>query len=329
MLSNPHVELLDRPKLANLRGHRVAGGNVLFIRKCPAHDTPTYFDKELTMKNLKTTTAVLKNQLAEHGITMNYYFDRLHIYFDADTRKENIELLLKENSNNKFMWQPLPHNEHLDRKLELFQPGPLCMAQLIDPDIVAGDCAINYVEFAVDFITGNKKSLEKLVRFFNRHLVHIPSQRGSLAFNHYLNIKDETVYFTAKGDKKCLLFYNDKPARNTQHPFCLHIEYRLAGLKQVKDQNVITIKDLIDFDHEQLWNTLLDLRKPNLTDLGVACRNGATSRQADHKRGAKVWSAIESLQQYLSLHSAHESAFLKMTPANLERCLVDFMNDPY
>jgi len=281
------------------------------------------------MKNLKTTTAVLKNQLAERGITMSYYFDRLGIYFDADTRKENIEILLEDNANNKFIWQPLPHNEHLDRKLELFQPNPHCMVQLTDPDIVAGDCAINYVEFAVDFITDNKKSLEKLVRFFNRHLVYIPSQRGSLALNHYHNVNDETVYFTSKGDKKCLLLYSDKPARNAQHPFCLHIEYRLACLKQVKNQNVITIKDLIDFDHEQLWNTLLDLRKPNLTELGVACRNGGTSRQADHKRGTKEWTAIKSLQQYLSLHPERESAFTKISPANLERCLGDFTKKPY
>ena len=279
------------------------------------------------MKTPITTLSVLEKQLAKSGITMSYYFDRLSIYLDADAREENLAVLLKDNANNKFIRQPLPHNEHLDRKLELFQPSSGCMAQLLDPKIIAGDCAINYIEFALDFSSHNKKSLEKLVRFFNRHLVYIPNQPSKLVLNHYHNVNNETVYFTAKQDNKCLLLYSDKPARTIAHPHCLHIEYRLAGLKLVKSQNIFTMKDLIDFDHEQLWNTMLDLRKPNLTELGVAVQNGDTSRQADHKRGTKVWMAIQSLQQYLTLHPVHESAFKKITPANLERCLGDFMKN--
>lgn len=204
----------------------------------------------------------------------------------------------------------------------------LGLADLTNPDVVVGDCAINYAEFAVDFTTDDNKTLKKLVRFFNRHLVRIPSKRSKDSRYHNDDFA-ETAYLSAKGDKERLVFYSDKPARNAQGQLRLHVEFRLAGWTLLKKLNILTIRDLIDFDHQQLWDAQLDLRKPNLTQLGVAYRNGDTSRQADHKRGVKEWQAIKSLQQYLCLHPAREPAFTKMTHEKLGQYLHDFWKKPY
>lgn len=275
-----------------------------------------------------TTTAVLENQFAEYGVKTSYYFDRLSVYFDAHSREENLEKLLDDNEKNEFFRQPLSHNEFFDRKVQLFQPSAQCLADLTNPDVVVGDCAINYAEFAVDFITDDKKILKKLVRFFNRHLVRIPSKRSKATPYHNDDFA-KTAYFSAKGDKERLVFYSDKPARNAQGQLCLHVEFRLSGWALLKKHNILTIGDLIDFDHLQLWDTQLDLRKPNFTELGVVCRNCDTSRQADHKRGVKEWQAIKSLQKYLSLHPERELAFAKITPEKLGQCLRDFWKEPY
>jgi hypothetical protein len=279
------------------------------------------------MKNT-TTIDVLENILAEYGIKTSFYFDRLSIYFDAHSREENLKKLLDDNPKNKFLRQPLPHNDFFDRKVELFQPSAQCLSDLTNPDVVVGDCAINYAEFAVDFITDDKKTLKKLVCFFNRHLVRIPSKHSKATPYHHDDFA-KTAYFSAKGDKERLVFYSDKPARNARGQLCLHVEFRLSGWDVLKKHNILTISDLIDFDHQQLWDTLLDLRKPNLSEFGVVCRNGDTSRQADHKRGVKEWQSIKSLQKYLSLHPAREPAFAKITPEKLGQYLHDFWKESY
>lgn len=232
-------------------------------------------DKKLGtfMKKMTTTIAVLENKFAEYGVKTSCYFDRLSIYLDAHSREDNLEKLLDDNKENKFLWQPLPHNDFFDRKVELFQPSAQCLAELTDTDVVGGDCAINYVEFALDFITGSQCTLNKLDRFFNRHLVRIPSKR-SKATPYHNDDYAKTAYLSAKVDKERLLFYSDKPARKAQGQLCLHVEFRLAGWTLLKKKNILILRDLINFDHQQLWGTQLDLRKPNFTQLGIACRNG-------------------------------------------------------
>jgi YHS domain-containing protein len=143
---------------------------------------------------------------------------------------------------------------------------------------------------------------------------------------HY-DYEGKTAYFSPKKNKERLLFYHDKPSRTVDGKLCLHIEYRLQALNLLKEKNIYTIHDLMDFNHSKLWNQLLDFRKVNLTELGRICSGDDTSRQADHKRGKKEWELIKSLQKYLSHHPERESAFTKITPANLEPHLGKFMNN--
>jgi hypothetical protein len=302
-------------------------GRVLSIKASSVYVPTLIKNSGIIIMKKMTTTTVLENILAEYGVKTIYYFDRLGIYFDAYSREENLGKLLDDSPKNKFFWQPLPHNDFFDRKIELFQPSAECLKNLTDPQIVGGDCAINYAEFAVDFITDELQIKEKLFAFFNRHLVRIPS-RQSKASPYCNDDFDEATYLSPKGDKESLLFYSDEPARTEDDQLCLHVEFRVKGWAQVKKQKILTISDLIEFDHQQLWDNQLDLRRPNLSELGVVCLDGETSRNADYKRGVKEWQAIETLQKYLSLHPERESAFVKITPENLGKCLGDFMKDP-
>jgi hypothetical protein len=269
-----------------------------------------------------TTTAVLETVLAKYNIETSFYFDRLSIYFDASSKKERLGKLLDDNDKNKFIWNSLPHNDFFDRKIELFQPSLRCLNDLVDPKIVGGDCAITYAEFAMDFITDDSRDLKNLVRFFNSHLVRIPNK----ARPYHHDYEEKTAYFSPQKNKERLLFYHDKLARTVDGKLCLHIEYRMKGLSLLKGKDIYTIRDLMDFNHHQLWKQLLDFRKVNLTELGRVCVEGDTSRQADHKRGKKEWLTIKSLQQYLGCHPEREPAFTKITPANLGQHLGEFLN---
>ncbi len=277
------------------------------------------------MKNkpLKTNRAVLKNEIKKHGIKTIYYVDRLSVYLDAYSKEQNLQPLLDDNEKNMFIRQPLPHNEFFDRKVELYQPSKQCLSHLTDAAIVSGDCAITYIEFAVDFITDDQQLLEILVLFFNRHLVRIPSKRSKAAPYHY--DYDGTVYLSPKQNDERLLFYSDKPARKESKPrLCLHVEFRLSGWGVVKKRGIVTIEDLMAFDHQQLWDTLLDFRSPNYTKLGRSCKFNKSSPQAAHKRGTKEWQSLMSLQQYFHLHPQRESAFFsKITPDKFSKCWHD------
>jgi hypothetical protein len=271
------------------------------------------------MNNMKTT-ALLINLLADYGITTACYYDRLTIYFDGMTSEEDLALILKDNPNNKFLRQSLPHNDHFDRKIELFNPSDRCLLQLANLDRVKSDCAITYIEFSIDFMTNNLRAHNKFGRFLKLHLLHIPSNKSANSAQHH-NINGETVYFSAKEDKKRFVMYSDKSPRKGSLKKCHHLEYRVSGWAEVKKQKIITIKNLIDFDHEMLWDSLLDLRRPNLAMLGEISGNRSVSRQANHKRGVKVWASIDSIQEHIKNHAEREPAFIKMTPESLGKWL--------
>ena len=50
--------------------------------------------------------------------------------------------------------------------------------------------------------------------------------------------------------------------------YCVHIEMRLRGSKILKHFKIYTIQDLIDFQHETIWDKYLDLRDVNYNRLG-------------------------------------------------------------
>ena len=82
---------------------------------------------------------------------------------DANTREEYLTNIIAANpKKNKITMKEMTPNSHLDRYLELFQPKDIQFEEL---KAISGNCAITYVEFAIDFMTYEEQTLENLKYF--------------------------------------------------------------------------------------------------------------------------------------------------------------------
>jgi hypothetical protein len=248
----------------------------------------------------------LQNELIPKGVKIDFYFDRISLHLDSLNCQQDITALLNDNlAKNKLLPCLLPQNEFYNQKIEMFQPSDDCLKTVQ----LKGDSAIIYIEFALDFSTRNNKLFRILVKFMEKHLVHLGGGHG---VPHCKQIGD-TVYYTLPKKKKRLVLYSDKLSRKHKGLKCLHIEFRVEGWQLVKLYNIFTFDDLIAFDHLQLWENLLDLRVPIFQLLGEAVGRSDISRQMQHRYGKKTWSEINVLQAYLATNPNHAKAFKSMS----------------
>lgn len=277
--------------------------------------------------NVNDITKHLIKYLSHYGVTTINYFDRVNMYLDARARKDYLSDILASNINNKLTMKEFTPNSHLDRFLEIFQPDDQHFKQL---KTISGNCAISYVECAFDFMTDDDRVLNHLAYFFNRHFVHatVKDKARTFYYNNFDDL-DETIYFTPPADKLQLLMYTDKEARKCKGLKCLHLEYRIYGLDLVKNQGIITINNLLNFDHIQLWDNLLDFRKYNLTELGrllepsLSASEYGPTRKTFNKWGDMESDDIYSLQEYLEMKPKREPAFKEILTVGVLKKLVD------
>ena len=322
--------------------------------------------------------------MKKFGIKMVFYIDRISFYVDGLTHKNDLAPLTQFNpqnkltavedldgseinddfgdGKNKYTFQMLSlHHEHLDKKVDLFQPSKNDLLLLADNHIVQGDYAITYIEFAVDFIMKNKKIRRQLLAFFDKHLVYEAERKNSNAFHFnavgkkdkleaekkhtsecidkekskhkkervYLsNCTCKSRYFTPYREKDGLIMYSDKPTKTSSKKPCIHIEKRFRGLESVKKIGLYTFRNVIEFKQRQFWSQHFDLRKPNYAGLGRLnpFRKKGTERDADGKRGRKVYAKFSSLQEYLQDNERSIPAFQNIkTKKQLEEQLKEYL----
>lgn len=253
----------------------------------------------------------LETLLKPYGISFIMYFDRIHLYVDARLRTDEIETIRSWNENNdRYNLELLP-NSHLNRKLELYQIDPTQLDYLQE---TVGDHAITWIECAYDFMTPSKSDCKKLAAMFNRHLVYNNGDSQTPSYNY--NTIKTTTYLSRPESNLQLAMYDDKPARMIvgKKLHCVHLEYRVKKLDNVKQFGVITLTNLINFDHPALWNDLFDLRYCNKTHLGELITEidqppDRFSRKTYNKYGCQEWGEIDSLQEYLADNPGFAPAF--------------------
>lgn len=265
----------------------------------------------------KLNMDVIENVMSKFGIDICFYFDKIRFYVDSRTNKKMLDELMLDNEKNNYKFVQLPHHEHLDKRVNLFQPSADILFDLAFGGIELGDYAINNVEIAIDFLPTSKVRKNKLQQFFDRHLVYNAGSKSqsSSQSKFYFYLHKEMRYYTHQSEKQRFVVYSDKASRTDSSKHCTHVEMRIERLKQVKALEVYTFRNLIDFDFRSYWEKNLDLRKPNYTELGKKTnyRLKQTGRVADSRRGQKVWSGIENLQSFLSSKPHCNRAFLPIT----------------
>jgi hypothetical protein len=279
----------------------------------------------MPMVNKDFIAPIMQKALANYGIKMVCHFDRLHFYTDTRTHKDKLGALIALNEKNTCKFKALSHHKHLDKKVEIFQPSYETLRSL--KELVTGDYAINYIEFAIDFLVPDKKTLRQLQHFFDKHLFFNRKPKSAIESEFHFKLAGkagsvckckktcicQTRYFTPADDKVRLVMYSDKPTKTDNTTDSVHIEKRFAGIKELKELGLYTFSNIIDINLEQFWSHHLDLRTPNLTALGKLNRfKRDTGRVASNKRGKKEWSSITCLQSYLRNNSHSASAFKRI-----------------
>lgn len=301
-------------------------------------------------KNLPMST--VQRVLKKNGIEVVFYIDRIRFYTDTRTHKNNLAGVINSNEKNNLQFKSLSKHIYLDKKINLFQPTKETLLELANNDILSGDYAITYIEFAVDFLVKNKKSRNTLSDFFDKHLFNQRSVKKNSATSKFhfkygndckkkkyckeknntdsdkeSNCICKTRYFTPPKDKIRMAVYSDKRTKTKSKKYCVHIEKRIVGLKAIKKNNIYTFQNIVDFNHSEFWSTNLDLRKPNLSALGRlnSFKRKKTKKGADGKRGKNEWNKFNVLQEYLRDHPHSSSAFKKVdTEKKFEGLLKNF-----
>ena len=306
------------------------------------------------MKDKTLTMSAMKSVLKKHRIEIIYYIDRVSFYTDTRTHEDNLVDILNANKKNNLYFKSLEKYGYLDKKINLFQPSKKTLRMLTDNNILSGDYAITYIEFAVDFLVKNKKVRNQLSDFFDKHLFHERSIKKNFDTSKFhfkygnkckkkkyckeKNNEDDggaesncickTRYFTPPTDDVRMAIYSDKRTKTKSKKYCIHIEKRIVGLEFVKKFEIYTFQNIIDFNHAEFWSQNLDIRKPNFSALGRlnSFRLKKTKKDANSKRGKKEWSKFNVLQEYLRDHSHSSQAFQKIdTAKKLESLLKHFL----
>ena len=174
----------------------------------------------------------------------------------------------------------MPFHPRWKSSIELYQPSRRALKLLADA--LAGtqyDAEISYVELACDLITRAQGKAEALGKWLLGH-VWLKSCRERVVLD-----KNGTTYYyhrrhdgNGRKSPKVLALYADKPSklpgRRKGEP-CCHIEFRLSGAAAVKRAGIVSVGDLLDFDHAAFWTQGICLASwKSKADLGRAVYAG-------------------------------------------------------
>jgi hypothetical protein len=274
-------------------------------------------------------TQILESTLAQYGVEIQYYYDRLRCRLDSATNEADLQQLIESKAarpdlekNNKFRYSMLSRLFHFDVKLELFQLSKNDLTNFLK---IEGDCRINYVEFSLDLLCPSEEVFNQIVQFFHKHLV----SNSEKPHFHLCENEDEdehnNVYFNESDDKRVLVYYRDRKMgrMSSKETWCLHIEYRVKGILELKKLGIFTSEDLVNFQHEKLWDGLLNFRFCKFyTEFGRFFYPGKQPvPKTLSKKGKAELQKIRHLQKYLIDNPDHTSAFPEITDEKLQKLL--------
>lgn len=258
-----------------------------------------------------------------------YGFDRVTVWLDRPELPVPEQRLKGHCTALVISLRQMPYNPRWKLKVEIFQPTLKCLrrlAQGLGHDVNA---LITYLEIACDIPASDKKQALKWRNYFlaearvkyQRQVVigHLTNWYYGRRCNYAGHEKPESMSGdkTRHGDKRgsVLVVYADRPSKlNNSQPKetdapCCHIECRASGSTALSRIGIVSIADLIDFDHGKFWTEYVRLYRPlKPTKVGriLAKLSGTdpnVSGTALHKRGTN-WKTKHSINGKFVLHNA-------------------------
>lgn len=275
------------------------------------------------MKKLFNTTC--KDDDTDHASMVIYGFDRITVWLDRSELPIEFNRIEKHCTNIEVIPMQMPFQARWKLQVQIFQPTIKCLQIL---NIALGNVTAalpNHVEIAADIPASSKKQARQWRNAF------LSSAKMKYQRQHVVLDNNKTIYYFGRrtdveGNKRghVLAVYADRPSKllnarpDEDDLNCLHIECRTTGAVELTRLGIVSIEDLIQFNHPQFWDAhifMYELPKP--TELGriLASNSGCdpnVSGTALRKRAAR-WIAKYSIEGIFVMHNA-----LLDTP-NIER----------
>lgn len=204
-------------------------------------------------------------------------------------------------------------NSRWKLKVELHQPTIECLVRLAKALGTNIASSVTYVEIARDIFAKNSNKAQQLQNDL-LNTCKLKSQQQPV-----MQVKTTWYYGRRSAQngrrRKVLVIYADKPSKlNNARPLAgeppvLHTELRCTGSAALADLGIVTVDDLIQFDHQKLWKEHLRLYPiPKPTELGrllakIAGADTAVSGTALRKRSAR-WIQKHSIDEIFLMHNA-------------------------
>lgn len=225
--------------------------------------------KEINKSATKSDDSI---SISEYSII--YAFDRIKSCLNRPELPIKLSRLKRHCTDVKVTLGQMSYNANWKLQVELFQPTIKCLELFktgLGSDVRT---LINYVEFACDVPATGKDQAKYLQKQFIGSVKMLYQKQAVERFK----VAD---YYGRRADKNTskrrnvLAVYSDRPSKiNNARPDknalpCLHIELRTCGSKALANHGVVSLQDLILFDHEPFWNKNIRIYQlPNLTNLG-------------------------------------------------------------
>jgi hypothetical protein len=172
---------------------------------------------------------------------------------------------------------PARFDAHYRQRIDLQQPTDDTLRHLAG----RGDALINKVEITVDYVFESAATRDDAWKFLHRHMIrrwHGKKQQIRL-YRPGMQEDDEggagTRYDASRGAPNMTALYPDGFSRVTGELNCVHLEWRLSGLKAVRNAGIESGQDLLEFNRRQFWQKRLLLYDVDPRRLGRLIRNHA------------------------------------------------------
>jgi hypothetical protein len=259
------------------------------------------------MRTNKLSLNIFLSCLEARGFDVKLHYDRIKLYATSANKKAELDRICTTEDQQKIFPRALLHHDDMSLMIDAHQPDAAYFERL--KNSLTGDYVINYAEFAMDILVRNKKQVPKLRGLLNELLV-FERKRCNDRFHHG-QCQDIHYFGQRSNHKDILVIYSDKKSKVAPDRHCVHMEIRLLGSTILKNFGVYTIQDLIDFEHEKIWNKYLDLRDVNYTKLGrLVTEEKVDLADSSYRRhGKKHFTEYTGSQHLLMIHPQFSTAF--------------------
>ena len=230
-----------------------------------------------------------------------YGFDRFTIWIDRPECPFELSRIENHCFKVEANYQQMPHNPRWKCRVEIFQPTHSCLEILANEFGCATAVVINYVETAFDLPFDSRRRTRERARE-RRNSFLASAKVLNLRHDVILEKKNQTTFYCGgRRSPSVLALYSDKPSKlNNARPLeddlrCAHQELRITGEAAVAECGIVSIDDLIRFDHAKFWSENLRFYKipNNKTQLGrllaIACGDSVDVTGSALRKRATRW----------------------------------------